>query len=175
VIPKIVRRGWHAGTFSPCSPHGRLDWPVGLGRLHGRCRLPTTELQAEISVSANCRERLLRMRWVTISRSPVPSGICDHRSSQFSSGARSIPYPGVLELPCSCKSSPVDLAVNGFTACFPLPRTSLDAARTSFEPALNDLVSVPGFLSKKPKQTDNDSPGCALIHQAQPLRRLTAT
>lgn len=41
-----------------------------------------------------------------------------------------------------------DLTIEEPPACLPLPRASLDAARTPFEPVLNDLVSVLGFVSK---------------------------
>lgn len=81
----------------------------------------------------------------------------------------------MLELPCSRRPSPFDLAVKGFTACIASSGASLHAARTSFEFALNDVVSVLGFLSKIPKQKDGVTPGYALIHQVLPdLRRFTA-
>ena len=99
----------------------------------------------------------------------IAPGCSDHRTSAFSSGARSIRQPGVVELYRSCSPGPLISRSSDSTACIPLPRASLDAARTSFEPVLNDLVSVLGFVSRPPKQTDSATPGQCQVRSIRPF------
>lgn len=131
------------GTFSRCSPHGRLDASASFERPRGweepgnakSCRQEPRFLPAVGNDRCECGGSR------TSTRPRVPPGNHGQRSLQISGGARSIPHPGVLELPCSGRPNPFDLAVKGFTACRRCPEllATLHGLRSELAP--NDFVT----------------------------------